>query len=142
MTSSPPQDSQTTPLMRPFSEAWSLPPTLLELTSGDNELLAVVVDLFSTDTAARMQQVRSALAVSEFSLIQEQAHTITGSARQVGADAVADACQELENAANRKEALHVAAGVNSVQEVPDEIRRAMASHCRGRLGYPSVTPSI
>jgi two-component system sensor histidine kinase RpfC len=132
MVSSPPPNGVTTQPGRSSHEVWSPPPFLLETASGDHGLIADLIDLFNTDTSARIQKVRAALADSDFSRIRREAHTIKGGARQVGADAVADACQELETVCNPQEALLVAARVNRVQELFEEMRRAMASYCSSR----------
>jgi HPt (histidine-containing phosphotransfer) domain-containing protein len=67
-----------------------------------------------------------------------EAHTIKGGARQVGADAVADACQDIEAVCNLQQALLVAARLNRLQELFEEIRQAMSSYCSSRSLNPSV----
>ena len=71
-----------------------------------------------------------------------EAHTIKGGARQVGADAVAEACQELETVARLQEAFLVAARLDRVQEVFEEIGGEMASYSSRRSAEPATTPSI
>ena len=128
MISSPPANQSG----RSLHEAWSPPPFLLEVAAGDDSLIPDVIDAFNTDTLARIREIRTALAASEFSKIQAEAHAIKGAAGQVGADAVANACQELETASNLQEALLVAARLNHLQELFEEISRAMASHSSSR----------
>ena len=128
MTPSTTSNGLTTQSGLPIQEAWSPPPSLLEIFSGDNELIADLVDTFNVDTGARIQQIRTALANSDFSKIHAEAHTIKGGARQVGADAVADACQELETISKLHEASLVVKRLDRVQELFNEVRRAMASY--------------
>ena len=139
MTSSPQSSGVTTQSGSSSYEAWSPPPFLLETASGDDDLMADLVDAFNIDTSARIQRVRAALAASDFAKIRMEAHTIKGGARQVGADAVADACQDIETVCNLQEALLVAARLNHLQELFEEICRAMASYCGSRSLNPSVT---
>lgn len=132
MTSSTTSNGLTTPSGRSVQGVWSPPLSLLEAVSNDHDLIAELVDMFNTDTDARMQRIRAALTNSEFSKIHAEAHTIKGGARQVGADAVADACQELETISKLHEASLVAQRLNRVQELFDEVRYAMVSYSSNR----------
>jgi two-component system sensor histidine kinase RpfC len=136
MTSSITSEGLTTQSGPSIQEAWSPPLSLLETFSGDIDLIADLVDTFNADTDARMQKLRAALANSDFSKIHAEAHTIKGGARQVGADAVADACQELETISKLREASLVAKRLDRVQEVFNEVRRAMASYFSNRSRRP------
>jgi HPt (histidine-containing phosphotransfer) domain-containing protein len=138
MAFSPPSNGVTTQSGRSSHKAWSPPLFLLETASGDDAIIADLVDAFSRDTSARIQKGRAALAAFDFPRIRMEAHTIRGGARQVGADAVADACQELEIVCNLQEALVVAARLNHLQELCEEIRGAMASYCSSRSLKPAV----
>jgi HPt (histidine-containing phosphotransfer) domain-containing protein len=72
--------------------------------------------------------MREALTTLNFPRLRFEAHTIKGSARQVGADAVAEACQEIEMVSGLQDALAIAAQLNHVQKLFEEIRCAMASY--------------
>jgi HPt (histidine-containing phosphotransfer) domain-containing protein len=115
-----------------FQEVWSPPLFLLDAMSGEDDLIAELIDAFNTDAAARMQQLRVALRNSDFSRILAEAHAIKGSARQVGADAVADACQELEIASEFQEVSLVAGRVSRVQLLLEDVLRAMAAYSSNR----------
>src|SRR5579864_380270 len=91
---------------------WSPPALLLAAEVDDQGLIADLIDAFSTDTAVRIRRIHEALAASNFSTIRAEAHTIRGSALEVGADAVAEACQELETMSALQEAAVIAAGLN------------------------------
>jgi len=138
----PPSGARTTPSASSLHEAWSPPPLLLETACGDDDLIAELILTFSTDTAARIRRSREAFAACYFSRIRMEAHTIKGGARQVGADAVAEACQELETVARLQEAFLVAARLDRVQEVFEEIGGEMASYSSRRSAEPATTPSI
>jgi HPt (histidine-containing phosphotransfer) domain-containing protein len=128
MTSLPPADGRTTPSGRSSRGTWSPPPFLLETAAGDDGLIADLVDAFNTDTSVRIQGMRAALAASDFPKIRAAAHTINGGARQLGAAAVVEACQELEIASDLQEALLITARLNRVQEVFEEVCAAMAAY--------------
>lgn len=109
-------------------EAWAPPATLLEAISGDEGLMAEFIDIFELDTETRIGQLGRALAASDIRSIGAEAHSIKGSARQLGANALADACQELEFASTRARALHIAGLVKRVELLFKETRHAMASY--------------
>lgn len=111
--------------------AWSPPELLHEAAGDDDALIAKLIEAFIRDTSARMQQMRRALASSNFPDMRAEAHTIKGSARQMGADAVGDACQELENACALRDELLIAAQVRRLQELFDAVKTAMIA-CSNR----------
>jgi len=107
---------------------WSPPELLLEAAGGDDEMIATLIDAFGADTSDRIEQMFADLAVCNLSNIRNQAHTIKGSAGQMGADALADACRELEKASDLQQPVPVAARLSRVKELFDEIREKMAFH--------------
>jgi HPt (histidine-containing phosphotransfer) domain-containing protein len=122
----------TTEGSRSRRQAWSPPAVLLEAAGEDDGLIVSLIDAFSKDTDARIEQMRKALAAPDFPNIRAQAHTVKGGARQMGADAIDEACQELEIACDTKEASLVAARLNRVQELFDETRGAMIAYSNSR----------
>jgi HPt (histidine-containing phosphotransfer) domain-containing protein len=113
-------------------QAWSPPAVLLEAAAGDDGLIAKLIDAFGRETDARIERMRGALAASNFPGIRAEAHTIKGSAGNMGADAAAEACHEVEMACDLQEASLVAARLNRVQELFDEVREAMAAYSNPR----------
>jgi HPt (histidine-containing phosphotransfer) domain-containing protein len=80
--------------------AWQPPEIIRDL--GDDaadELLAELVDAFCADTSERLHRLREAVAHTNAQAIRKEAHSIKGSALQMGADAMASLCQEIELAA-------------------------------------------
>jgi len=84
-----------------------------------------ILTAFQSDTSSRLLRLQCALGGSDRAAIRRQAHAIKGSAAQVGADAVAAACDLLESAAPRQPAADMAALLLRVQACFDEVRRAM-----------------
>jgi HPt (histidine-containing phosphotransfer) domain-containing protein len=105
---------------------------LLEAAAGDDGLIAKLIDAFGRETDARIERMRGALAASNFPSIRAEAHTIKGSAGNMGADAAAEACREVEMACDLQEASLVAARLNRLQELSDEVREAMAAYSNPR----------
>jgi HPt (histidine-containing phosphotransfer) domain-containing protein len=76
---------------------WILPDVLQELAfSGKRDLVAELLLLFQSDTESRLAELRTAAASGDRRRVRTQAHSLKGSAAQVGAVALADSCRELE----------------------------------------------
>ena len=135
-----PSSGPTTECRDSTRQAWSPPAMLLEAAAEDGSLIVRLIDAFGRDTDARMEKMRRALAASNFPNIHAEAHTIKGGARQMGADEVAEACQELEIACDLQEASLIAARLNRVQELFADVRGAMAAYSNSRRMESSVTP--
>ena len=131
MSFSPPSNGLTTECSH-LHQDWSPPVSILEAASGDDSLIDDLIDVFSTDSDARIGQMRVALATRNLPGIRFEAHSIKGSARQLGAEALADVCQELEIVSDSEDALVIAAKVNRVQDLFEDIRGAMASYSDSR----------
>ena len=79
---------------------WTLPDSLRELADeGTPELVNEVLSVFRIDSTERLALLRSALEAGDRQELRSQAHTLKGSAAQVGAVAMAEACQEIETLA-------------------------------------------
>jgi HPt (histidine-containing phosphotransfer) domain-containing protein len=113
-------------------QAWSPPALLLEAAAGDDGLIAKLIDAFGRETDVRIERMRGALAASNFPSIRAEAHTIKGSAGNMGADAAAEACRKVEMACDLQEASLVAARLNRLQQISDEVREAMAAYSNPR----------
>jgi HPt (histidine-containing phosphotransfer) domain-containing protein len=87
---------------------------------GDAEIVREVLTVFQTDTATRLKSLETALAAGNMALVRTQAHSIKGSASQVGAPGVAALCQRIE-----READPVA-----ISELLRELESSFAQVCR------------
>ncbi len=65
---------------------------------GDAAVVAELIDLFLQDAPARLAQAREALEVGDADGISEAAHSLKGSARNLRAERLAQACEALEKA--------------------------------------------
>ena len=81
-------------------QAWTRPDVFRELVAdGSGEVVAALIEAFQADTTSRLQQLRVAIANADDKRLRAEAHTIKGTASQMGADNMASLCQELESAA-------------------------------------------
>src|SRR5689334_2264582 len=77
--------------------SWVLPEELRQLAEcGDESLVKEVLNVFRTDTAERLAKLRNALERGDLAQVKGQAHSMKGSASQVGARSVAMLCQQIE----------------------------------------------
>jgi HPt (histidine-containing phosphotransfer) domain-containing protein len=82
---------------------WILPDVLQELAfSGERAVVAELLLLFQSDTESRLAELRTAAASGDRRRVRAQAHSLKGSAAQVGAVALTDSCRELELAAETR----------------------------------------
>lgn len=80
-----------------YESKWLLPEALQYLAEeGDLEAIAAILSTFKADTTSRLRLLRLAVEGADTVQIRSQAHAINGSARLVGADAIVEACLEME----------------------------------------------
>ena len=76
------------------SDGWALPEELALV--GDPDLLMELISIFKQDVAARLQALRGAVMTGDNAAVGAQAHTIRGSAIQMGALHLVATCRHLE----------------------------------------------
>lgn len=121
---------------------WTPPAWLLEVAPGDESLIAELIEVFKTSTATSLQQMRTALATVDVSRLRAEAHRTKGGARQIGADALAEACQALELAPGLTPVSHLGELVNRCQELFGETESAMNSYSSGNKVGDHSTPLV
>lgn len=132
MNPSPPLNSPAAEFPQTCRAKWAPPAWLLEVVPNDDSLMVELVDAFKAATEANLQQMRTALATVDVPSLRREAHRTKGSARQLGADALADLCQALEFASSVTPVSCIAELVDRIQERFDETGRAMAWYSDGR----------
>ena len=86
---------------------WSLPEALQQLAEcGERDIVTEVLTLFQSDTESRLKALRSSVEAGDRPRVRAQAHSLKGSAVQVGAIAMADSCRELELTAETCPEMH------------------------------------
>lgn len=79
---------------------WSLPQELLQLAQETGaEMILELLAIFQEDSASRLKTLRAAIEEGEPGGIRSQAHSLKGSAAQVGAMGMAESCREMEQLA-------------------------------------------
>jgi HPt (histidine-containing phosphotransfer) domain-containing protein len=105
---------------------WIPPRLLRELAENGSGLEVELIEAFTRDTALRLEQLRRAITNSDAARLRMEAHTIKGSAWQMGADSVASMCQEIELAACQTPLAQLDERVDRLEARFDEVCRAMA----------------
>ena len=79
---------------------WSMPLELEQIArDGGAELISELFAIFQDDSAARLQALCDAIADHNSDVIRGQAHSLKGSASQIGARPMAALCQQMEGLA-------------------------------------------
>jgi HPt (histidine-containing phosphotransfer) domain-containing protein len=79
---------------------WHLPDTLLELVEGGDGILVLdLIQTFQTDTASRLGRLREAVTRLDAASVKAEAHSVRGSAGQMGAEELAAVCEAVETGA-------------------------------------------
>jgi HPt (histidine-containing phosphotransfer) domain-containing protein len=105
---------------------WTPPRLLLELAANGSGLEAELIEAFKTDTAHRLEKLRHAITNADAARLRMEAHTIKGSAWQMGADSVASMCQEIELAASQTPLAQLDERVDRLEARFVEVCRDMA----------------
>ena len=85
-----------------ISDLWVLPEALRQLQEcGETELVEELIVIFQSDTASRLEILARAVETSDHATARQEAHTIKGSALQVGAVRFAEACRQMEMEARK-----------------------------------------
>jgi HPt (histidine-containing phosphotransfer) domain-containing protein len=143
MSPSSPSSSPAAKRPHVFHVQWTPQPWLLELESGQHGLIAELIDAFRTTGETSLRQMRTALATGDLSKLRRGAHRTGGSARQLGADALAEVCQALELAPSLTSVWNLAELVDFFQQLFDETGSAMASYSKGNeaMDHSAAQPS-
>lgn len=98
---------------------------LSEMTRGDDEFLAELIDTFLEDGPKLLSDMRAAAADQRSGELRRAAHTLKSNCRTFGATSLGDVCQEIEELA----------ATNSLDEAGDLIKRVLVE-------FPAVVAAL
>jgi HPt (histidine-containing phosphotransfer) domain-containing protein len=111
-----------------FSGVWVLPAALRQLEEcGEADLVEELIAIFQTDTAERLALLGRAVEMADYATTRAEAHTIKGSALQVGAVRVADVCRQMEVEARNAQPTGLAPMFRTLLQSFDEVRGVFAA---------------
>jgi HPt (histidine-containing phosphotransfer) domain-containing protein len=116
---------------------WHLPETLLEMEeAGDETIVLELIDSFQSDTASRFDRMHRAVARLDAATVTAEAHAMRGSARQMGAEALANLCQAVEAGAPRMNWRELEGQLEQADLRFAEVRNAMSEFVKARSRHP------
>jgi HPt (histidine-containing phosphotransfer) domain-containing protein len=95
---------------------------VLERLEGDRELFEELVQLFADECPKSMAEIRAALDMADFVLLQRLAHTLKGSSASMGAMSVHHMALDLEMSARARD---LPKSRDLVEDLQNEIGRLM-----------------
>ena len=102
--------------------------TLRQLTMpGEPDVLAEVLRLFLEEAPARIEKLRNAWAARDIQQVQRIAHSLKGSAGNIGASAMFEICKRLDSSGRPGEVVDTAGLIDALgseyRKVEEEIHR-------------------
>ena len=112
---------------------WHPPEALREFEeAGDVTIVLKLIDFFQNDTSRRFDRLHAAVARLDAATVKAEAHAIQGGAKQMGAEALADRCREVEASAAERNWLALESQVEQADLRFAEVRNAMAEYVKAR----------
>ena len=112
---------------------WHMPEALREIEeAGDVTVLLELVNSFQDDTIKRFERLRAAVARLDSATAKAEAHAMQGSARQMGAEALADLCLAVEASAAQRNWLETEGQMAQADLRFAEAWDAMAEYVKAR----------
>jgi histidine phosphotransfer protein HptB len=112
---------------------WQLPETLREIEeAGDDTLVLELIETFQSDTGSRLERMKGALARQDAGGVKAESHSMRGSARQMGADALADSCQTVETGAPKMNWPELTDQIRQAEKRFAEVCAAMSEYVEAR----------
>jgi HPt (histidine-containing phosphotransfer) domain-containing protein len=111
---------------------WNLPENLREFEeAGDDSFVLELIDSFQKDTAKRFERLQDGVARRDAATAKAEAHSMRGSARQMGAESLADLCQAVEAGAPQMNWPELEYQAKQAEVRFAEVRSAMAEYVQG-----------
>jgi HPt (histidine-containing phosphotransfer) domain-containing protein len=112
---------------------WRLPETLREIgEDGDDGIVLELIDSFQSDTGRRLERLHNAVARHDAATVKAEAHSVRGSAAQMGAEALADLCRALEAGAPKLNWTELEDQMKQADARFAEVRSAMSELVKAR----------
>ena len=97
----------------------------LERLGGDDELYQDILAIFMEDTPEQLTVLAAAIAERNEAVMVRQAHSVKGSALNIGADQMANTAARMEVAARAGDLDEVTALMASIQSQLDAVKLAL-----------------
>ena len=113
---------------------WQLPETLREFEQdvGNDGIVLELIASFERDTASRFERLHDAVARLDAAIVNAEAHSMRGSASQMGAESLAELCRSVEAGAPQMNWPDLEYQVNQAEVRFAEVRTAMSEYVNAR----------
>jgi HPt (histidine-containing phosphotransfer) domain-containing protein len=110
------------------SDVLVLPAALRQLQEGgEAALVEELILIFQSDAAERLEILAHALDAADYLTVRREAHTVKGSALQVGANRVAEVCRQMETEARNPQPQDLASMHRALLQSFAEVCEAIAA---------------
>ena len=96
---------------------------LKQLAEDDPTFLTTVINAFLPQLRSIPNELRNALAAEDLEALARQAHSLKGSASNLGAEAVRECCMRIEHTARNGETHGIAAVLDELQGLAEDTAR-------------------
>jgi len=112
---------------------WCVPETLKEIEeAGEHSIILELIASFQSDTASRLERLHEAVSRFDAARLKAEAHSIHGSARQMGAETLAELCRTVETAAPAMNWPELEKQVSEAEARFAEVSRAMSEYVESK----------
>jgi HPt (histidine-containing phosphotransfer) domain-containing protein len=121
------------------SAVWMPPESLQDVARiGGASAVSELLEDFRTDVAALLSELRQAVASDDSAAVKNCVHSIKGSAAQMGAGKLANACRQLEIEIRRNQAVLSESQLEMVESLFEEVAIAIERHPLARKTKPAA----
>jgi HPt (histidine-containing phosphotransfer) domain-containing protein len=89
---------------------------LLSLSEGDAELLVDLIQMYLQDGPHKLKEITEGLETGDYDRVERAAHSLKGSAGNLGAILVQQDCETLQQASREQSLEQVQTGVSQLQD--------------------------
>ncbi len=93
---------------------------------GEPDVLREVLEIYQRDLPARLETLRAADLSADVSAIERVTHSMKGSAGNIGARRLQEACRHVEDAARDKDVARLRAGLPGLEHEAARVSAAIA----------------
>ncbi len=111
---------------------------LRQLDGGRGEALTKLVDLFSSHSAAVLAQLRGAAEAGDTQLVERLAHSLKGSAGNLGAREMMELCAQLESEARAGRTADLASRTSTLEASYERARSRLVAALQGPGSAPQT----
>src|SRR5262249_46495005 len=88
---------------------------------GDRELLEEIVRIFADECPKTMHEIRNAIRAADLQVLERAAHTLKGSAANLGATGVIQPASDLEESARAKDLSAARAQIPTLEAAMEQL---------------------